>query len=188
MSLLVVVFAPSATERQAGGGQSHRHTLAEETGVTHCRQTTHWLSCMAIHRFSNKHNVHEKLLQTGHAQIPGARSPDHYILHGGPRYLWVHSVGLVSYYSLLPRNLRWLLHLWIICALLLQNILKSYITSRLHNLMHRFVFKILRPFIPHTKKTRINRCGNIVCICASNCRINRCGIIVYICAPNCTSY
>lgn len=60
-------------------------THAEETGVTHFRETTHWLTCMAIHRCSNKHNINEKLLQTGDAQIPGARSPDR--LHLARRYL-----------------------------------------------------------------------------------------------------
>jgi hypothetical protein len=92
---------------------------------------------------------------------------------GSAVWSWLH-IAL-----LLPRILRWLLHLWIICALLLQTIMKSSMTSRLHNLMHRFIYNILRPLIPHTITTQINRCG-IVCICAPSCRINRCSTTVSI--------
>ena len=77
---------------------------------------------------------------------------------------WLHTSLLA------PRIWRWLLHLWIICALLLQTILKSSMTSWCHNLMDKFIYNILRPLIPHTITTWIYSCGTFVCISAPNCR------------------
>jgi len=111
--------------------QSSAHTPKKPKSRTAAKQG---ISSLAW-RHAGSQTIHEKLLQRG--------SPDRYGLHGGTWYLW-HWLHVAV---LLPTNLMWLLHLWIVCAFLLQTILKISMTSRLHYLMHRFVYNILRPHI-----------------------------------------
>jgi len=122
-----------------------------QSGVTHFRETTRWLTCTAIQvqwQTQHKREVATNRTCTNPGrQIAwptafGTAVPD--ICGAPPVWDWLHITLLV------PRILKWLLHLWIICALLPQIILKSFMTSRLHNLMDRFIYNILRPLILDT--------------------------------------
>jgi len=154
-----VVFASPATERQAGGGHSHRHTTVigtpqssahtpkkpesriaakQRTGSLAWRytgsvtNTTYTRSCYKTDM--HKSRAPDRLTTTCCTAVPD--------ICGSAVRDWQYITLLV------PRILRWFLHLWIICAPLLHITLKSSMTSRLHNLMHRFVYNILRPLIP----------------------------------------